>query len=90
MPAPAPGDAARPVAITSPFFKASLLNIGWSKLSNCFGSTLSKASSFVIIPSFTKSTAIFKAAVAVLLPFLVWSINNLPFSIVNSISCISL
>ena len=45
--------------------------------------------SFVIKPSDTKSQAIFKAALAVRLPLRVCSIYSLPFSIVNSISCIS-
>ena len=63
---------------------------GYSHAFSCLGSTINTASSLEIIFSFTKSTATFTAARAVLLPFLVWRMNNLPFSIVNSISCISL
>ena len=71
FPVPAPGDAAKPVAIAFAFFKSSISKLGCNNCSSCLGSTLSNASSFEIMCSFTKSTAIFIAAVAVLLPFLV-------------------
>ena len=48
------------------------------------------ASSFVRIFSSTMSIAIFREASGVLFPFLVCRINSLEFSIVNSISCMSL
>ena len=42
-----------------------------------------------ISPSFVISTAIFNAAFVVRLPFRVCSIQSLPRSIVNSMSCMS-
>ena len=47
------------------------------------------ASSFVITPSLASSTAMRSAALAVRLPERVCSIQSLPFSIVNSRSCMS-
>ena len=90
LPVAAPGEAAKPFAITFAAFSFSSLNTGCNNCSNWFGSTLKTASFSVIMPSFTKSTAILKAAVAVLLPFLVCKKYNFPLSIVNSMSCISL
>ena len=90
LPTPAPGDAAKPFPIGVFVFKSSSSNDLWSNCESVLASTDKRASSFVIKPSFTRSTAILTAAFAVLFPFLVWSIYNLPSSIVNSISCISL
>ena len=90
LPLPAPGDAGKPFVKTVASFNALSSNLGWSNWSNCLGSILIIASSLVISPSLTKSTATFMADAAVLLPFLVCKKNNLPFSIVNSTSCISL
>ena len=90
LPHAAPGDAGNPFATILASFKPSDAKAGWSNVSNCLGSTFNIASSLVNIPSSTKSTAIFKAAWAVLLPFLVWRKYNFPSSIVNSMSCISL
>ena len=53
--------------------RAAALNMGCSRLSSCFGSTRSTASSSVIMPSSTRSTATFRAAAAVRLPLRVWS-----------------
>ena len=90
FPVPAPGDAGNPFAIDFASFNFLASKFGCNSCSNCFGSTFKTASSLVINPSFSISTAIFKAAFAVLFPFLVCRIYNLPCSIVNSISCISL
>ena len=73
MPQAAPGEAARPMAISFAFFSATASNCGCSRESSCFGSTLRMASSVVIMPSLTRSTAIFSAAAAVRLPLRVWS-----------------
>ena len=48
------------------------------------------ASSSVMNFSLTMSQAIFTAAAPVRLPLRVWSIQSLPRSMVNSVSCISL
>ncbi len=90
LPQAAPGDAGKPLAIGFAFLITWSSNVGCNKASNCFGSIFNSASSVEIIPSSTKSQAIFSAARAVLLPLRVCSIYNLPRSIVNSISCISL
>ena len=74
LPQAAPGEAGSPLPMISAFFKADASKPGWSKVSSCFGSIFIKASFSVILPSLTRSTAIFKAAFAVLFPFLVWSI----------------
>ena len=90
MPAAAPGLAGNPSPIEVLFFNSRASNVGWSNWSRLLASILSTASSGVIIPSSTRSQAILIAAWAVLLPFLVCKKYNLPSSIVNSISCISL
>ena len=90
LPVPAPGDAGLPVATGVCAFNSFASNVGNNKSFNDFGSTLKTASSGVIIPSSTKSQAIFNAAAAVLLPLRVCKKYNLPSSTVNSISCISL
>ena len=67
----APGDAGSPLPRAFAAFSAAWSNAGCSSWSSCLGSTLSRASSVVIRPSSTISTAILRAAFAVLLPFLV-------------------
>ena len=88
LPTAAPGLAARPLAIT--FFSALGSICGCRSVSIFSGVTRITASSFEIKPSSTISTAMRTAAAAVLLPFLVCRRYSLPFSMVNSISCISL
>ena len=90
LPHAAPGEAARAFASGSAFFSASASNCGCSRVSRLRGSIMATASSGVLMPSSTRSQAIFNAAWAVLLPFLVCSMYSLPCSTVNSISCISL
>ena len=90
FPQAAPGEAGNPLAIALVFLSDVASNVGCRSESNCFGSTFKIASSLLNIPSETKSTAIFKAAWAVLLPFVVCKKNNFPSTMVNSISCISL
>ena len=90
LPHAAPGDAANPLPNTRAVTKSFLSNCGCNNASNCLGSTRITASFSVKRPSSTISTAIFKAAAAVRFPLRVWSMNNFPSSIVNSISCISL
>ena len=89
LPAAAPGDAGSALPITSPAFSASGTKVGCSSWSNDLASILHTASSGVIIPSSTKSQAIWIAAGAVLLPLRVCKKYSLPSSMVNSISCIS-
>ena len=89
-PQAAPGDAGNALAIGFALFKSASSKRGCSRESNCFGSTIIKASSLVIMPSSTISHAIFKAEAAVRFPLRVCSMNRLPFSMVNSISCIFL
>ena len=89
-PQAAPGEAGRPLPMGEAFLSAAVSNWGWSKESSCLGSTRRTASSSLIMPSSTRSTAIFRAAAAVRLPLRVWSIKSLPSSMVNSISCMSL
>ena len=90
LPAAAPGDAGRASPITSPAFKLSLSNVGCNNWSKDLASILKTASFSSIIPSSTKSQAMFIAAGAVLFPFLVCKKYNFPSWIVNSMSCISL
>ena len=90
LPQAAPGDAPSPLPAGVAFLSAVTSNWGWRSVSRLRGSIMSTASSSVRIPSSTRSHAILRAAWAVLLPFLVWSIYSLPCSTVNSISCISL
>ena len=87
-PTAAPGEAGKPVAITC--FLAFGSSIGCNNWSNWSAPTRMIASSWVTKPSSTISTAIRTAAAAVLLPLRHCSIHNLPCSMVNSISCISL
>ena len=90
LPAAAPGDAGSASPITSPALSASVSNIGCNNWSKDLASILITASLGVIIPSSTRSHAIWIAACAVLLPLRVCKKYNLPSSIVNSISCVSL
>lgn len=87
LPVAAPGDAARPFAMTFIGYFGSM--VGNRSCSSWFGAILKMASSFFIICSFTMSTAIFTADVAVLLPVLVCNMYSFWFSIVNSMSCMS-
>ena len=68
LPQAAPGEAARALAIGSAFFKASASNWGWSRVSKFLGSIMATAFFSSIMPSSTRSQAIFKAALAVLFP----------------------
>ena len=54
------------------------------------GETRKSASFLLIMPWSTRSKAIFNEALAVRLPSLVCKIYNFPFSMVNSMSCMSL
>ena len=54
------------------------------------GFDLEVAEEILLKANYRNYSFVHNAASAVLLPFLVCNINNLPFSIVNSISCISL
>ena len=88
LPLAAPGDAGKPLAITSNVLFSS--KVGCSNVSKELGSILRIASFLEIKFSLTISTAIFTADLAVLLPERVCSIHNFLFSTVNSTSCISL
>ena len=90
LPQAAPGDAPSAFAIGVAAFSAAASNCGWRSVSRFLGSIIATASSSVLIPSSTRSQAILRAAWAVLLPLRVWSMNSLPCSTVNSMSCISL
>ena len=61
----------------------------WRSMSKVLGSIIATASLSEIMPSSTKSQAIFRAAEAVRFPLRVCSMNNFLSSMVNSISCIS-
>ena len=90
LPLDAPGPAGKPKE-TGEFFSKSSVTIFFKRLSYiCRGLTLNKASFFDIRRSSTMSVAIFIDAIPVLLPVLVWSIQSFLFSMVNSISCMSL
>ena len=71
LPDAPPGPAFRPLAIG--FALPTFLILGLSSCSRASGGTRVSASSLVIRPSFTISTAIFTAALEVLLPVRVWS-----------------
>ena len=83
-PTAAPGDAFRPRAIRVALARAA--GSYWSRRSwsTWAGSIRPIASSLVITPSPTMSTAIFTAAAAVRFALRVWSMNRWPRSIVNS------
>jgi hypothetical protein len=89
LPVPAPGPAAKPLAIGLALANSSLSNPGSKSLSNVKASILQTASFSSITPSSTKSQAIFKLAAGVLLPLRVYKKYKTPSSTVNSISCIS-
>ena len=67
-PHPAPGEAFKPLAISTAFLTASLSSCGRRSWFSCSGSTRRRACSFVISPSATISTAILTAAAPVRLP----------------------
>ena len=90
LPQAAPGDAPSALASGVAAFSAAASNCGWSRESRLRGSIIATASSSVLIPSSTRSQAIFRAAFAVLLPLRVCNMYSLPCSTVNSMSCISL
>ena len=71
LPVAAPGDAGRPVAITSRLDAGSM--VGCSNWSRLAGSTRITASSRLISPSLARSTATFSAAFAVRFPLRVCS-----------------
>ena len=62
---------------------------GGAGCQGCCGSIIRTACFSSIMPSSTRSHAILSAACAVRLPLRVWSMKSLPFSTVNSMSCIS-
>ncbi len=84
LPTAAPGDAFRPVAITSRGAFGSM--VGCSSWSRDSGSTRPIASSREIRPSSARSTAILIAALAVRFPLRVCSMYRRPCSTVNSMS----
>ena len=89
LPTAAPGEAGNPLPKTVAVLVASGSSCLCNNWSSCAGSTLNTACFSSIKPSFAISTAILTAAAAVLLPLLVCSIHNLPSSMVNSMSCMS-
>ena len=89
LPEAAPGEAPRALPMMAAFFRASASNWGCSRVSRERGSIMATAFFSSIMPSSTRSQAIFSAAAGVRLPLRVWSIYSLPCSTVNSISCIS-
>ncbi len=86
-PVAAPGEAGRPMPITSRLAIGSM--VGCRSWSSDAGSIRATASCLVINPSAAMSTAIFSAAFAVRLPDRVCNIHSLPRSMVNSRSCMS-
>ena len=74
LPQAAPGEAARAEATGLAAFRASGSNWGWSRASSCLGSSISRASCSVFMPSSIRSQAILMAAAGVRLPLRVWSI----------------
>jgi len=71
LPQAAPGEAGKASPITTAFLREAGSNVGCKRASSCLGSIIITASFSEIIFSATRSTATFKAAFAVLLPFLV-------------------
>mmetsp|Transcript_6723 Transcript_6723/g.17218 ORF Transcript_6723/g.17218 Transcript_6723/m.17218 type:complete len:430 (-) Transcript_6723:1213-2502(-) len=88
-PTAAPGEAGRPTPMTSAAYAASSLNCGCSSWSMCVGSTILMACLMSIMPSATRSTAIFTAPAPVRLPPRVCSMYSCPSCTVNSMSCMS-
>ena len=72
-PQAAPGEAARPLASTWCFARATGSKTGWRSWRSCTGSTRITASSRAMRPSSTMSVAIFTAAIPVRFPVRVWS-----------------
>mmetsp|Transcript_58391 Transcript_58391/g.142801 ORF Transcript_58391/g.142801 Transcript_58391/m.142801 type:complete len:326 (+) Transcript_58391:1457-2434(+) len=93
FPTAAPGPPARPTATTLSLYceelSASFAKFGWRICRTWSDSILRMASSFVVRPSLTISMATWNAAWPVRLPDRHWSIHSLPFSTVNSTSCMS-
>ncbi len=87
VPTAAPGEAGRPVASAVTVLFGSM--VGCSSWSSWAGSIRCSASSLVISPSATMSEAVLIAAAAVRFPVRVCSMNSSPFSMVNSMSCMS-
>ena len=88
-PEAAPGPAGSPVAMTSACLIAWRSKIGVRSWLSWSAGTRATASCQVMSFSFTISQAMRTAATPVRLPLRVWSMKSLPFSTVNSKSCIS-
>ena len=73
LPQAAPGEAARALPMTGVFFSTSASNWGWSRVSSVRGSIMATARFSSIMPSSTRSQAIFRAAAGVRLPLRVCS-----------------
>ncbi len=86
-PVAAPGEALSPLPAIVNFSFGSIR--AWKSWSSDAASTRASASSFVMMPSWTRSSAIRTAASALRLPLRVCSIQSLPRSTVNSRSCMS-
>ena len=86
----APGEAGRPTVSGEAFFLAAGSNEGSSNWVRSLAGIRFTAVFSVISFSLTMSQAIFTAAAPVRLPFRVCSMNSLPRSMVNSMSCTSL
>jgi hypothetical protein len=89
-PTAAPGDAGRPRARTVVIARLVGSKYGRRSWIRSPAGIRRIASCSVISFSLTMSQAIFTAAAPVRLPVRVWSIQSLPRSIVNSMSCMSL
>mmetsp|Transcript_29085 Transcript_29085/g.81398 ORF Transcript_29085/g.81398 Transcript_29085/m.81398 type:complete len:301 (+) Transcript_29085:1433-2335(+) len=93
-PTAAPGLAASPVPKTRPSSRYALssapLNWGSSSWARSLGVTMSSDAPLSTRPSWTRSKATLTAARPVRFPLRVCSIQSLPSSMVNSMSCMSL
>ncbi len=85
-----PGPAGKPLAITGAVSSALGSSMGSNNSTNWFGPTLIMAVFASISFSLCISVAIRTAATPFLLPTLHCNIKSFPFSMVNSMSCISL
>ena len=83
-PTAAPGEALRPLTIFFAPLSAAGSKVSRRSWSTWAGSIRATASSLLIVPSATMSTAIFTAAAAVRFASRVWSMYSRPRSIVNS------
>ncbi len=90
MPVAAPGEAFSPVPSSRPSCTARTFDCsskrGRRSCESSSAGTRSSASSRLMRPSSTMSTAVLTAAIAVRFPERVWRMNRRPFSIVNSMS----